>query len=36
MVEVQIGGVAYTLGLDLTYICAQMILNKYSNFVEKV
>jgi hypothetical protein len=33
---VQIGGVAYTLGLDLTYICGQMILNKYSNFVEKV
>jgi hypothetical protein len=32
----QIGGVAYFLGLELTYICAQMILNKYSTFVEKV
>jgi hypothetical protein len=32
----QIGGVAYFLSLNLTYICAQMILNKYFDFVEKM
>jgi hypothetical protein len=32
----QIGGVAYFLSLDSTYICAQMILNKCFDSLEKM